>query len=196
MEKLCFQILLFSLVTVNFTLSQLEFATFALFSPGNYQDINNVRCHEARNAEYFKHNHQKVNGRFNTNTKLCMKNVSNPGELTNELLPFASNKTIRLNYYLNKQSSIEINPKKTFIVTQISFQLTRLASAILIPLDVPLVAVTFQPMYPPLFSFTIHFSCTVLKQALVKSFTKEQFTDCLELWMSLIMESSIYIMVN
>lgn len=83
MEICCFRLLL-CFVVVKSTCCKLQFDIFGLFSAavggGGCQDINNINCSEARNAEQFTKNHQKVNSKFNVNFKLCMKNIKNPEE--------------------------------------------------------------------------------------------------------------------
>ena len=84
----------------------------------------------------------------------CARDVGDQeSNLINALLPILlSNHTLNTTGHCIDESITGIHKREAmFIYGHLTFELTQLASAILIPFEIPLLAITYQQMYPDLY---------------------------------------------
>jgi len=124
---------------------------YGLFSMSSCQSRFDFSCANAlKNEKLMRQTLMENNKILNSRMMFCAEDIGDSQEqLINSLLPAIYQGKLNLtNRCMDKAITGVYNAKALFVYTHITFEMTQLASALLMPYDIPLFAITFQPMFP------------------------------------------------
>ena len=124
---------------------------YGLFSMSSCQSRYYFNCENAlKNEKLMSQTIARNNKILNSRMLFCSQDIgdSQP-RLLNSLLPVIYEGKLNLtNRCIDRDITGVYKAEALFVYTHITFEMTQLVSALLMPYDIPLFAITFQPMFP------------------------------------------------
>ena len=124
---------------------------YGIFSIRSCQSRFDFNCMNAfKNQQIMEQTISSNNKILNTNMDFCAQDIGDSqASLINSLLSGLLKGEFNISGKCMDKSMQGIHKTEAlFVYTHVTFELTQLVSAILMPFDIPLIAITFQNMYP------------------------------------------------